>query len=198
MADLERTFFALVPRNASLDNLARLQSALAEADTEGVLRLVKRENLHLTLLFLGNLDAKRQTTAARILAEHSAPLSHPAVPSSIIPFPPGNRGRQSPRSLSLMLGGDSPEIMTLHGSLEDACKRAGFQLEQRKFRPHITLGYMRKTAQAAHKKDFIRRIVETEPRLLGELGAVSWEPPVLYGSKPAKGGSIYRSISISS
>ncbi|MCL2843314.1 MAG: RNA 2',3'-cyclic phosphodiesterase [Oscillospiraceae bacterium] len=111
--------------------LIRLQDALRAVATRG--RFTTPENLHLTLVFLGSCTPA-QTLAAQAVMD--------AVAFSPFPIAIDRLGR------FLREGGDiwwagvqSPEpLMFLQRDLADRLRIAGFQLEDRPFHPHITLG----------------------------------------------------------
>jgi 2'-5' RNA ligase len=135
-----RTFLAV-----DLDELVRgravdLQDALAES-AEGV-KWVEAENLHVTLLFLGevadrDLPAVCQA-AARACRKH-APFALRVESLSCF----GNPRR--PRTIWVGVGDGTPQLCALHADLETALLELGcYRREDRPFTPHITLGRVKK------------------------------------------------------
>jgi len=123
-----RLFFALLPDTALRAALG--ERALALARRIGG-RAVPAANLHLTAAFLGDLDAARATALATIggaLAVDPFTLTldtigewHHAgvawIAPSVVP----------------------PPLVALHARLAAALAGAGFAVESRPFRPHVTL-----------------------------------------------------------
>ncbi len=101
---------------------------------------VKRDNLHYTLRFLGELGedgADRAATAAR---EATGPRSaFDASLGALGAFPNPRRAGVLWISLS---EGHAP-MMDLAQALEDELKRRGFDRAERPFSPHLTLGRVR-------------------------------------------------------
>ena len=94
-------------------------------------RFTRPDNLHLTLVFLGELPSPQPVQA--LLEELACPPPFPLRTA-----PPGRFRRK---------GGDvwwlgverSPQLLELQAGLERALRQAGFPLEARPYTPHITL-----------------------------------------------------------
>ena len=91
------------------------------------------ENLHLTLAFLGECDAK-QAAAAKSAMD--------AVAFEPFPLKIERAGRFRRNGSDLWWAGvqASKPLLALHGDLTDKLIAAGFALEKRKYSPHVTLG----------------------------------------------------------
>ena len=91
------------------------------------------ENLHLTLAFLGECDAKRTAAAKSAVG---------AVAFEPFPLKIERAGRFKRNGSDLWWAGvqASKPLTTLYGILTDKLITAGFALEKRKYSPHITLG----------------------------------------------------------
>lgn len=100
------------------------------------IRWVPPANLHLTLKFLGEVpDARiRELSPALQDAAHaSEPLRLNVAGTGVFP--------NSRRPNVLWVGMQhSPELILLHGRVEQAAARFGFPPEQRHFSPHLTIG----------------------------------------------------------
>ena len=119
-----RLFFA-VPFPAEVrTQLQAFQRQLREAGVSG--NFTRPENLHLTLAFLGETPRLRE--AARVLA---------AVDDRAFPLTVAGLGRFG----DLLWAGvrPCPELEALAAGLQRRLREAGFSLEDRPFRPHVTL-----------------------------------------------------------
>ncbi len=152
---------------------------------EAPVRWVPPENLHLTLAFLGEVDANRAAQATRAAGE---PWSQP--PFRVELSSPEVAPRTgAPRTLWLPASAGRPELARLHA---DARARLGrYLLAPIDPRPpgHVTLGRLRKAPRASGG-----RIRDALARLA--VPAVGWraEAVVLYESRLAPGGASYRPL----
>lgn len=98
-------------------------------------RWVHREDFHVTLAFLGNVSPEMLQIAQEKLAQ----VTCTTVPFSLATDRIGIFGKHdSPRILwqGVM---HSPQLHTLQKKVNAAMKAAGFCLDERPFRPHITM-----------------------------------------------------------
>src|SRR5262249_647887 len=99
---------------------------------------VEAENLHVTLLFLGEVDDREVPAVCRAVAAASA--EHPAFRVSIeragcLPNP------RRPRVLWVGVGDGAHALCALHDGLETRLLELGcYRREARQYTPHITLG----------------------------------------------------------
>jgi 2'-5' RNA ligase len=135
--DPVRAFVALELDSALRQRLARLVDDL-RARLPG-LRFSPVDSAHLTLRFLGPSSPRALETVARALAPAAAACPAADVPlAGLGMFPPHGAPR------ILWLGLDLPEpMLALQGACERAARAAGFEPENRPFRPHLTLGRWR-------------------------------------------------------
>ncbi len=133
---MSRLFVALSIPEIVADALSTLQSGVEGARWRPV------ENFHLTLAFIGETDRHGFGAALDALAAIEAPAFDLRL-SGI-----GFFGDRQPRAL--WAGVDACDALDhLQGKVEQALRRAGFDLERRKFKPHVTLAYLRNTTQPA-------------------------------------------------
>lgn len=127
---MHRLFVALAIPPATADRLALLQNGLEGARWRPV------ENFHLTLAFIGEADRHGFGEALDALSEIEAPGFELRL------FGLGSFGERKPRAV--WAGVDSsPALMHLQAKVETALRRSGFDLERRKFIPHVTLAYLK-------------------------------------------------------
>lgn len=123
---MTRLFFALQP---SPDDLDRLASALPDDLEAG--RVIPRENLHVTLAFLGDLDAE-QEAAARAAADG---VQAPPVELSFTALAYWS----GPRTRVLVPETISAAAQTLRGELARRLRERGVPFDVRVWRPHLTV-----------------------------------------------------------
>jgi len=122
-----RLFFALVPESSVAERIAAATRAAVTASRG---RPVPRENLHLTVAFLGNLDADRAARARQAEIARLAPFD--------LTF--GKLGYWRRGRILWLEPVSVPAALTrLAGSLWSSLAELGFERESRPFRPHMTL-----------------------------------------------------------
>jgi 2'-5' RNA ligase len=134
-ADLAGRLFVAVPLSDALRD--QLRQALRDASAGRPLpgRIVRPENWHLTLRFLGDTEA---AAAARLLgALATAPLGVPIAASfdSLGAFPRPDRARV----LWLGVGQGATELTALADVVNAAVLEAGCPVDDKPFRAHLTL-----------------------------------------------------------
>ncbi len=108
-------------------------------------RWVKPKNIHLTVVFLGNIR-EDEIPSLRDAAEK--------VCLSFDPFSVSLKGvgcfpnRRKPRVLWVGLDGDIERMGSLRDSLQESLRPFGVKQEKRAFRPHLTLGRFRRIGKA--------------------------------------------------
>jgi 2'-5' RNA ligase len=131
-----RTFIAVDLGNAIRDRAVALQEALARVGTE--VKWVEPENLHVTLLFLGEVEDRDVPAVCRAVAECAARQgAFPMTIERVGCFPNPRR----PRTLWIGVGQGTQELCALHDVLEVPLLELGcYRREDRPYTPHITLG----------------------------------------------------------
>ena len=116
-------------------------------------------NLHLTLKFLGQVDARRLEEIAAGLRGAAAGLTaFDAVMAGLGAFPSASR----PRVVWAGVAGGAPGLTELAGRVERACAALGFPPETRPFSPHITLGRVRAPRRDARLADLLAAAARDE------------------------------------
>jgi 2'-5' RNA ligase len=131
-----RTFIAIDPGKEIRARLVALQGTLARTGTE--VKWVEPENLHVTLLFLGEVDERDLPAVCKAVAEVAAhTLAFPMSVERASCFGSPRR----PRTLWAGVGEGTQALCTLHDALEAPLLELGcYRREGRQFTPHITLG----------------------------------------------------------
>lgn len=118
---------------------AEVSRALHSAPGGEGVRWVRPEALHVTLRFLGQIEASRVAALARDVAGAIAgvPRLHLEL-GAVQVFPTPSR----PRVVALGIAPEEP-LAALAAAVERGVVAAGFESESRRFRPHLTLGRIR-------------------------------------------------------
>ena len=109
----------------------RLESAVEGLRRQGVkASWSRRENLHLTLEFLGELDSAAPVIAA---------MEQVRARRFSLRFAGSGRFRRAGGDIFWLGVARSGPLMHLQAELHEALRRAGMRLEERPYRPHLTL-----------------------------------------------------------
>lgn len=134
-----RAFFAIelsAPARAAAGTLVGALRARPGGDR---VRWVREENLHVTLRFLGDVDAGRVPGLLREVDAHTAGIEPFELRlGAVHPFPSPRR----PRVIVLDVLPPDP-IRALAAAIERGVVAAGLPREERPFRAHLTLGRLR-------------------------------------------------------
>jgi 2'-5' RNA ligase len=124
---MKKLFFALWPNDETRQGLMRLQTSM-EAKR---MKWVSGQNLHVTLVFLGNVDEETEAMVKRRAADISA---EPFV----LTFDQLSYWSR-PRILCLTCRQFGHEVVDLAGALDQAAADCGVETDTRPYTPHITL-----------------------------------------------------------
>jgi len=131
-----RTFIAVGLDQAVRDRTITLQETLAATGAD--VNWVEPENLHATLLFLGDVNDRDLLAVCKAVTATCQGL--PAFPLSVETvgcFPNPRR----PRTLWVGVGEGTQELVAVHDALEQALLELGcYRREERRYTPHVTLG----------------------------------------------------------
>jgi 2'-5' RNA ligase len=137
-----RTFIAIDVSPFTRDRLRGLQEQLSP-QTDGV-RWVDVENLHLTLIFMGEVNEReivRVCRATHDVCAAIAPFSFTLSGLGAFPNP------RRPRTLIAKVSEGAEQMASLHAVLEPALLEiGGFRREERAFTPHVTVGRVHRDA----------------------------------------------------
>jgi 2'-5' RNA ligase len=178
-----RLFVAIELDDALREALGHAIAPLRVAEPE--LAWVHVEKLHLTMKFLGEVDdagAARLAAAADAVAERHRPFE--MTLGGVGAFPNFRRARV------VWMGVESePRLELLHHDLEVACGDAGFEVEGRPFRPHITLARVRVPLPLERARPLARAARRVAFASAGAVRALS-----LMESSLASSGARYRRV----
>ena len=126
-----RLFFAIPLPDPVKDTLCVAIARLREASLKG--HFTRRDNLHLTLVFLGETSSER-------LGELSQVMNSVTVPPFSLAFSHLERFQKKERDIWWVGVGPSAALRKVHRDLSNSLVRFGFKPEDRPYVPHLTLG----------------------------------------------------------
>ena len=141
-------------------------------------RWIDRENYHLTLRFMG--DIQNGTANELVAALDTVDQTGFTLELSGA----GYFGSTKPRALWVGIQ-TSPELSELQARVERLCQQLSFAPEQRKFTPHITLARIKGRVSLDEVEHFVARHTGFRSR---PFAVESFE---LFSSRPSKGGGPY-------
>ncbi len=158
-------FAAITPPENILDAVAPLQKGI-----EGV-KWAPLDNLHITVGYFGELSDAYAEILDRELAR--APGYGFDMRLTGVDF----FGSTRPHTLWLGVE-DNPALNRLHKHVRSASRRSKVEMEARKFRPHLSLAYLRRGYAKDDFERYIRRHIrfKTEPFLVDEFSLYCVEP----------------------
>ena len=147
-----RSFLAFEIPTEIRDTVSFIYNGLKNTDLN--VRWVKEENIHITLVFMGNVDEKDIDPMGRLL-EKACNKYGPflirvkgvGVFSSI----------RSPRVLWIGMEGDIERMRHFRDRIQKDLKRFGIKEEKRRFSPHLTVGRFKR---GFNKTDKLRSLIE--------------------------------------
>ena len=167
-----RLFVALALPDEIAEGLLLLEGGVPGA------RWSEREQLHLTLRFIGEVDGRDATAIDDALAAIHAPRFELELKGV------GEFGGRNPRALWAGIRDDAP-VLHLQRKVESALQRIGLSAEERKFAPHVTLARLK-----AAPRD--RVITFLAAHALYASRPFQVNAFILYSSQMTPNGSIYR------
>jgi len=174
-----RTFLALELPQTVRNELSAHAELISEHYKLQQIRWLPKENYHLTLAFLGNLEYVLINSLKLKLEQNLSSIK--AVPfrfSEFTPFPFSSR----PKVAAAMME-NSEELMQLQHNTAKCIRLFGISLERRRFTPHVTLGRLKSRS---------RKSLAFQPQQVF-LEGIS-EKMVIFQSELTPKGAIYTSL----
>ena len=180
-----RTFLALEISPAIRQSVASVLESLSQQVPNRTVRWVRAENVHLTLAFLGDLPGE------------SIPQVQEAVQTAAIEIPPlhlsvGGLGAfprlQAPRVIWIGVQEPTGRLSALEARLEEGLRRLGWEPPDEPFRPHLTLGRVRR---GAPRSDVERLAASLQTGASGDVGSMIAPEVVVFRSDLTPAGAVY-------
>ena len=143
-----RAFLAIKLPDDVTATLGHLAEQMAQARIGG-LRPVRPENMHLTLKFFGNVNARQVDSIIDTLA-HTVKTIRPFTIrlGNVSAYP----NTKSPRVLWVGLEEDVASLQDAHRRIETALEQVDIEPDSREFRPHLTIARMRDRTSLAERR----------------------------------------------
>lgn len=185
MAEQIRTFIAIELDEAQKRSLGDLQARLKREHGSISVRWTAAENIHLTLKFLGDVDAEKMPALQSAVANACSGTPPFALHlDGVGAFPNLNR----PNVVWVGIQGDVVIASGLAQKLDDACAALGYAREERPFSPHLTLGRVKRDASTRERQSIGEMLAKTQAHELGEFRV---ERVSVMKSELRPGGSVY-------
>ena len=185
MSELIRTFIAIEIPDGIKTAMADVQRELRKTGAD--VGWTRPEGVHLTLKFLGPVEAKlmpKLATAVETAVKDEAPLAIEVTGTGVFP------NARAPRVVWLGLGGDINAMSELARKVDAACEGLGFKPEDRPFRPHLTLGRVKSSKGSKALMDALKSFEKLE------LGGFKADSVSIMRSELKPSGAVYTQIHV--
>ncbi|MFA6383803.1 MAG: RNA 2',3'-cyclic phosphodiesterase [Candidatus Omnitrophota bacterium] len=178
-----RAFIAIELPQDIKDSISRLQAKLKASGAD--VKWVPPSNIHLTLKFVGEIDATTQNGVCVLLNEiaaHTPPFTIRLAGLGAFP------GSRSPRIIWVGLSQGQDQTKTIVDQLESGLEKYGIGRENRPFSSHITIGRVRSQKNMQH---LTHDMSETEATIAEKLGEFKAGKITLFKSTLLPNGPVY-------
>jgi len=179
-----RAFIAVEVAPATIANIA---GAIADLKPKlPAIRWVAPANFHLTIKFLGDIDAGQVDAIGNALELAITPFPRCTINAKGLGVFPGLR---QPRIFWVGFVGD--ELARLAASVDRALVPLGFSAEPREFTPHLTIGRWRQVDRSANNLK-----QELDRWRHRDFGATIVDQVILFQSELKPAGAIYSKLKV--
>ncbi len=193
---MPRLFVALELPEQAKQELTKTQQQLRKAHEQRV-KWVETQNIHLTLLFLGEVqdtlvpDIKAALRGAGWNRNNEGGEPTVSLPRLSLAQVGAYRSTKQPQTIWVGLAGELEVLEQLHQAVLASLAPLGFAADNRRFHPHLTLGRVRRELDKPTLAAVGKTIESVAPP-----AQVAWQSrePVLFESILRPTGPIYRKI----
>ena len=179
-----RTFIGIEIGDAIRAKAAALQKELAMAGAE--VKWASPESMHITLVFLGDVDDRELHAVCKAVAEAAAGEAPFTLRvAGVGAFPNSRR----PKILWAGIAEGAEPLQRLHAALEEKMLALGcYRKEERDYTPHLTLG------RAKGDSNTFALAAELPKRVAWEGGTAPVAEVLVYSSRMERDGPVYTVI----
>ena len=162
---------------------AEQQRVRAASESGSPIRWVRPEQLHMTLVFLGEVEPPRVDAIVEVLGR---PIDQPPIAlafAGLGVFPP----RGAPRALWIGVATGDQELHRVQQAIADRVARLDIPLENRPFTPHLTLGRW-KTSRPSDRSRLLRAFHDRV------VARTTVDRATLYASRLSSAGPTYTEL----
>jgi 2'-5' RNA ligase len=176
-----RSFLAFELPDEIKTIVTRVSGEIRKSSLE--VRWVRPEFIHLTVVFMGDIESEQiapMGESVRAVCSQHSPFTISLKPMGCFPNP------RNPRVVWLGIDGDLERMSRFRDDLQHALSPFGIKEEERAFRPHLTLGRLKKPGRRQTDLDQLLakyKELSSPARTLSEL--------VLFRSDLKPGGAVY-------
>jgi len=154
-----RTFIAVELQKDVVDAVDRFLTKTTQEIKNNKISWVKKENLHITIKFLGEIEEKQVETINKVLSEISKSIESFEVEiKEIGVFPNLNY----PRVIWIEVKDETNNLVSLANLVEEKLAKFGFQKEDKEFTAHLTIGRVKKLNNLSEIKTYVEKYKSIE------------------------------------
>ena len=184
---LLRVFLASEIPTPLQDTIKTATTSLRKNLGGDLIRWVPIHNIHLTLIFLGDISSSSLDLIKQMMTAEAAQIPAFEMQVEGLGSYPNSR-----RPRVVWVGLNAPTALSyLQHALEVAAARLGYIPEEREFTPHLTIGRVRQNVSTADLQK-IRTILEGTK--IGNLGTAHVDGVHLFKSDLQPSGSLYTKL----
>lgn len=159
-----RTFIAIEIPDSLSEQIADLQEQLKKHNER--IKWTRPESIHLTLKFLGDVEENRIDDLAQKLQEGASQFQTFKCPiKNVGAFPNPRR----PRVVWVGMEDTDGTLVRLAQNVDDALNSLGFSKENRKFKPHLTIGRVKAAVSRAFTESIQNTEFQSDPIEISEI-----------------------------
>ena len=179
-----RTFIAIeIPKKVQSKAFSVIDKLSKETSS---IRWVSRENLHVTLKFLGDVEDRDTYAVCQAVTEVTRQNRRFTVDcNGIGAFPSVEKPR------TIWLGIDEPEnrLSNMYAEMEDSLQKLGYPQEARQFRPHLTIGRIQHG-----RRNMGNLTTQMQNLSTTAIGEIPVNELVIFSSELTRSGPIYTTL----
>jgi 2'-5' RNA ligase len=154
-----RTFIAVELQKDIVEAVDRFLTKTTQEIKNNKISWVKKENLHITIKFLGEIEEKQLETINEVLSEISKNIKSFEVEiKEIGVFPNLNH----PRVVWVGVKDEANNLVSLANLVEEKLAKFGFQKEDKEFTAHLTIGRVKKLNNLGEIKTYVEKYKSIE------------------------------------